>query len=120
MDNALFLEKLRAFGVDVNGTLERFIGNEELFIKFILRFPNDEKLIRLRAAIEAKDYEEALTISHSLKGETGNLGINPLYKTFSQMVDDIRAETYTRLEEQYDTAIEYYREICKIIKEKSA
>ena len=41
-------------GVDVDEALGRFLGNEALMMKFLLRFPGDENFSRLKETIDRK------------------------------------------------------------------
>ena len=47
--------KLEAAGVNVNEGVERFMGKEELFEKFLKRFPGDPNMAKLQAAAESGD-----------------------------------------------------------------
>lgn len=113
--NEICFEKLKEMNVDVDGTVSRFMGNTALFVKFIERFPNNNKMDKLKTALADKNYEEVLTEAHSLKGETGNLGITPLFTAFSAMVADVRANDYSRLDGQFENAEKYYHELCKVL-----
>ena len=42
-------------GVDVDEALGRFLGNEALMMKFLLRFPGDENFSRLKEAMAQSD-----------------------------------------------------------------
>ena len=45
----------------------------------------DQRMIRLRAAIEAGDAEQIKAESHALKGSSRNLGANPVGDLFAKM-----------------------------------
>lgn len=55
------------------------MGNEALLERFLKKFPQDENYQKLCAAMEASDWEAALTAAHTLKGICGNLSIAPLF-----------------------------------------
>ena len=62
------------YGCDTQTALERFLGKEELYLKFIRKFLDDKSFNDLKSFISESDYENALKSVHSLKGVSGNLG----------------------------------------------
>ena len=82
---------LLAAGIDVDEAMGRFLGNETLFLKFLVRFPQDENYGKLQAAVEEEDWQTAVNAAHTLKGVCGNLSITPLYQLFTRQVDTFRA-----------------------------
>ena len=93
------MEKLSAEGVDLDTTLHRFLDNKDMYAKFLKKFLNDTNYDRMQEDCEAKDYDKLLESSHALKGLTGNLGLDPMFKKLSDMVADIRAKDYSRIDE---------------------
>lgn len=83
-------EVLMEAGIDVADTLERFMGSEDLMMKFLLRFPQDESFVQMKQALEANNAEEAYKAAHSLKGLAGNLGMKRLFQAASAVVEDLR------------------------------
>ena len=83
--------ELLAAGIDVDEAMGRFLGNETLFLKFLVRVPQDENYGKLQAAVEAVDWQTAVNAAHTLKGVCGNLSITPLYQLFTRQVDTFRA-----------------------------
>lgn len=82
--------KLEAAGVNVNEGVERFMGKEELFEKFLKRFPGDPNMAKLQAAAESGDKEAALTAAHTLKGTCGNLSMTVLFDLLAKQVSLFR------------------------------
>ena len=64
-------QKLKENGADVEGTLHRFMGNDALFLKFILKFKDDKNYAALKDALDQRNYEEAFKAAHTLKGVIG-------------------------------------------------
>lgn len=87
-----FKLKLEENGADVKGTLKRFMGNENMYLKFLKRFPEDLNYQKLGASLEAADYEEAFRCAHTLKGVAANLGLAPVQETVSGMVEELRSK----------------------------
>ena len=110
MDDTL-LRKLAAYGMDVPNTLARFGGNEELMMRFLRGFPNDKTMSSLRDAMVSGDREAQKAAVHSLKGLSGNLGLEPVFKASSAMMNALRADDgdihswYQALDEAYQAAV---------------
>ena len=84
--------QLAAAGVDVEEALTRFMGNEDLMLKFLLRFPEDPSFSQLKAAMEHGDAAGAFTAAHTLKGVAGNLAMTGLFRQVSLLVEDLRSQ----------------------------
>lgn len=67
MDSA-FKKQLEESGADVDVTLKRFMGNEAIYMKFIMKFLDDKNYDGIKEGIEGHDYEKAFGCAHSLKG----------------------------------------------------
>ena len=85
------IDKLTTGGVDVASTIARFGGNENLFLKYLRRFPADPTLGTLQAAMQSGDREEIKRTCHTLKGLSGNLGLTPLFNACATMMNELRA-----------------------------
>ena len=46
-------------GVDLDRTMERFMNNEGLYLKFLKRFPEDPNFAQMKENIAGGQYEEA-------------------------------------------------------------
>lgn len=77
-------------GIDVQEILSRFMGNEALMMKFLLRFPQDESFQQLKGAMAANNVDEAYRAAHALKGLTGNLAMKSLFEQVCRVVEDLR------------------------------
>ncbi len=85
-----FRKSLEDNGTDVETVLKRFLGNEAMYMKFIMKFMDDKSYEGVIESIEKKDYEEAFKSAHSLKGVTANLGIEPIRAASSRITDLLR------------------------------
>ena len=81
---------LEATGVDIEDALSRFMNNEALMIRMLLRFAEDKNFSRLRQAMEEKDVSGAFEAAHALKGLTGNLSLKELYRQTGILTEDLR------------------------------
>ncbi|MCH5272923.1 MAG: Hpt domain-containing protein [Lachnospiraceae bacterium] len=89
----LLKQKLAENDVDVKGAVARFMGNESLFLKFLLKFKNDMSFTNLIANLDQGNYEEAFKCAHTLKGVSANLGINAINRPASELTELLRGKT---------------------------
>ncbi len=115
MDSELS-KKLEDNGIDVVKTMERFMNNEELFIKFLKRFLDDNNYQDMRAAILDKDYEKAFNHAHTLKGLSANLGMNCIQHPVSDIVDKLRLNLHEDIAAEMEGLHNNYENICEIIR----
>ncbi len=85
-----FRRQLEESGADVEATLNRFMGNDAIYRKFLGKFPSDPNYENLGTNIESENYEEAYKCAHALKGVVGNLGLTPIYEAVSTLVEELR------------------------------
>jgi len=85
-----FRKQLEENGADVEATLKRFMGKDELYVKFLGKFPADKNYANLGTNLEAGAFQEAYECAHALKGVVGNLGLTPLFEKVSALVEELR------------------------------
>lgn len=90
--DTLFFDKLKDAGVDVDTAIKRFMGKEDLYIKFLAKYQNDESAANIEKYLAEKNVEEAFKSAHTLKGVAGNLGLDPIAKHASEMVELLRGK----------------------------
>jgi len=107
------MESLKAYGVDTEKTFERFMGNTDLYEKFLKQFPDDPSFSDIKPAFDRGDYEGALSAAHTVKGVAANLGLDPLAGACSETVSLIRAkrneeakQSYGKIEKAYEDAMQ--------------
>lgn len=91
-------EKLEELGVDIKRTLDRFLGNEELYFRFLKKLEKDKTCEGLRASIEDRNYEEAFKYAHTLKGLIANLGLEDVAKPIYKLTELLRKAPYEEAE----------------------
>lgn len=114
------LKDLQNLGTDVPGALARFVNNESLYIKFLSRFLQDTNMQQLQQAVADEDYEEAFKNSHTLKGVTGNLGLNSIYLPlipYVELLRDYETNDFKRDAAVEDLSVitEAYENVCSVI-----
>ncbi|MEG0919491.1 MAG: hypothetical protein RSA49_02255 [Anaerovoracaceae bacterium] len=108
---------LNSAGIDANEGLRRFGDKEELYVKYLRRFIEDESFIKLKKAMDEEAYKDAMVYSHTLKGISGNLSINDFYKEVNILVEAIRNnQGVERIKEAYSSVeIQYNRSVQAIV-----
>jgi HPt (histidine-containing phosphotransfer) domain-containing protein len=74
-------------GFDLAAGLERLMGNKRLYRKLLVDFGSNytATAIEIRKAIDAKDFEQAHSLVHNLKGLAGNLEATDLQAAAVEM-----------------------------------
>ncbi len=103
-----YLDILRDYGADIDGVMDRFMDDEELLADCLVEFMGEDQLLKLRAAIESKDYEESFEVAHALKGVSGNLGLTPLFDKVCVLVESLRAKDYGPVENEFSDVCDAY------------
>ena len=93
-----FRKQLEENGADVATTLKRFMGNETIYMKFLMKFPDDRNYDAIMENMKNCDYDAVFNSAHTLKGVSANLGLNPVYNAASQITELLR----NRSEQQID------------------
>lgn len=83
-------DMLDELGAEVEDTLDRLMGDEELYNEYLEKFPQNQNVILLQEAIEVQDYDTAKKEVHTLKGVALNLGLLPLADACMMMLMDLR------------------------------
>ena len=88
-----FQETFEAYGADYAATMERFMGNEAMYLRFLDMLFQDENLSKLGEALDGGDLQSAFAAAHTLKGVAANMGLTPLYVAVCAIVEPLRAGT---------------------------
>ncbi|MDO5572514.1 MAG: Hpt domain-containing protein [bacterium] len=103
---------------DIQGSIQRFYGNEDIYISYLKTFPDEPTMKLLRQSIEDHQWEEAFVTAHALKGLAGNLGFIPLYHALGELVVMLRAGKYGAVDQLYEQTEICYDEIVKAIRNR--
>lgn len=93
-----FKKQMEENGADVDATLNRFMGREAIYMKFLLKFAEDRSCRGIRENLEKQDVKEAFNQAHSLKGVSGNLGLVPVHMLAAQISDLLREKQIEEIE----------------------
>ncbi len=102
---------------DIQNSIQRFYGNEDIYLSYIESFIAEPTMEKLGKAIEDHEWEDAFVTAHALKGLAGNLGFIPLYHTVGELVVQLRAGKYGLVRQLYDQTMICYDELVKAIQE---
>lgn len=83
-------DQLRAHGADMDGAMNRLLGDEELYAMCFGLFLEDAAFAALGAALDAGDRAAAFEAAHCLKGVAGNLGLTRIYRLSGELVEPLR------------------------------
>ena len=87
-------------GVDMKQGLQRMAGNSDLLIRLLGQFEKEHAndVTKLRQLLKQGEVVEAKRLLHTLKGVTGNLGIQKLHGTILEIKGDISEDNLQALE----------------------
>lgn len=114
MDEKL-MAALREAGVDIEGALNRFSGNGALYERFLRKFPADDSFGRIGPALAKENWPEALSAAHTLKGVSGNLGMDRLFQACSNMVTLLRQQNWAQAAASYPQVEDAYGLITRAL-----
>lgn len=81
---------LKKKGFDIDGAMERFLNNRDMYEKFLHKFQKETTFAELCSKIEAKDTAGAFAAAHSLKGVSANLSLQAFFHQISVQVEFLR------------------------------
>ena len=82
---------LLAAGVDAEAAIGRLMGKEHIFLKYLLRFPEDQNYEQLLTALSENDLNEAFRAIHTLKGASSTVGVISVYEIADPLTEKLRA-----------------------------
>ncbi|MEG1743326.1 MAG: Hpt domain-containing protein [Clostridia bacterium] len=109
------LQELSKAGCDIVTGLRRFVNNENLYLKFLYKFPSDKTLSNFEIALRCQDYEFAKNELHTFKGISGNLGFSVLYDISAEILKMINSQQYDMATACTKILLERTSEIVNII-----
>lgn len=73
--------------------VEKQLSSEKLVKRFITKFLDDGSYSELCIAMEEGARDKAFRAAHTLKGVSGNLSLNRLFSSVTQLTELLRSET---------------------------
>lgn len=112
------IEKLKASGIDYEEGLERFSGNDQLYVKYLKKLLTVDTYKEMRESVLNGDIQHAFETAHKLKAFIGNLSIIHFYDKLKGITEDLRAgvkRDYTKdienLDQEYEKILQAIRGI---------
>lgn len=94
MDMQDCLNVLRKNDVDVDSAVDRLMGNDDLYLDFVKRLPEQLNLAAIREALSRQDTDAFRFYLHNLKGFAINLGINEIADAAQAGLTEFRATQF--------------------------
>lgn len=110
------LDALDDIGADTEDALDRFMDDEEMYLKYVRDFPEEHSMEALVKAVEEKDYGQAEKSVHALKGIVNNLGFQPLADATIDMLAELRDDNIEDALDAYEDVKKEYQKFCGVIK----
>lgn len=111
-------EVLARAGIDVEDTIRRMGGLEELVEKYIRQFPQDLSHRQMMEAMEKEDMKGLLTAVHTLKGISASLGMKELSGMCSHVVEQLRAGETNEIQDEVEQIHHCYEKISQTIEQE--
>lgn len=108
-------KELEQLGVNFETGLARFVGNERLFLDFLIKFPKDKSFESMVGEIQNGNCEEAFKAAHTLKGVAGNLSLDGFYKALAPLVEDLRLGELNAAKEKAEGVGNKYYELVEAL-----
>lgn len=77
-------------GINYLDGIKRFMGNKTVYYMLIKEFCADELFGKLTEAMNSKNYTDAFSYAHALKGASGNLSLDKLYASIYDLTEELR------------------------------
>lgn len=116
----MILEKLRQHGVDLDRVMKRFLGKEDMYLKFLKRFLEDESFSNMERYLEQNNVEEAFKAAHTLKGVVTNLGLESIMCSVLPITEELRAGSLEEGKNMMEQLKKEYEMVVNILKKNLA
>lgn len=91
-------DKLASYGIDYIDAMDRMDDDADLYKTLAMKYLDNSNYADLVASMEMKDFDEGYKAAHSLKGISGNLSFNDLFKVAAAMSDALKQGEYQAAE----------------------
>lgn len=110
------LDAFRDAGIDYEKGIERFMGNEELYLDFLMRFLYDSSFQEFCAGVAMEDMEMAEKALYTLRGTIANLSMDRLLSAIDLALEAIHnKKEYVEIQNAIDEVNLAYQMVCDAI-----
>ena len=102
--------------INYEENISRFAGNENIYIKFLKKFLEDNTYNNLKQAYNQKSYEDIEKNAHMLKGLSANLGINRIFILSNDIVQSVRRKEFNKIDSLYNILSKEYELTLQMIR----
>lgn len=88
------LDILESLGADYQEIMERFLENEDFYLKLLEKFSKKPDIYEIEAVLDKEDFEGAFRLAHSIKGGSANMGLTYLSEAMVELTDALRNPPY--------------------------
>lgn len=103
-------------GIAYDEGVERLMGNTVIYESLLMDFVDDFSFENITQAYNEKDFTKLFKQVHTLKGISGSLGLNILYKKCCTITKTLQAANYSDIESLYLSLLKIYNDTVSIIK----
>lgn len=90
--------KLSPYGIDYADALDRVGGSADFYKQLAMKYLDNSHYASLVASMEVADYDEAYKAAHALKGASGNLSFDKLFRASAAVSDALYSGEYQAAE----------------------
>lgn len=109
-------ERLKAAGINVDGALERFMGNAAMLERYLGRFLEEKSYASLLAAVEADDEAGAAAAVHTLKSVCGSIGCERMQELALAQEAKMRTGDWQGAKAMMPALQEEYDCVCAVLR----
>lgn len=101
-------DKLVTVGVEYDEVLKRFMGKEDFYLRMLKKFLDDKNYDGLKQSVEGRNWKEAFTYAHTVKGLCGNLGLGSIMEYAAPLTEELRSEPFDE-----ESILNYMKHVAK-------
>lgn len=112
------IDELKSWGIDYEEGLDRFSGNEKLYLKHLRKLLSNDTYTAMREAAINGEVQKAFEAAHKLKAFVGNLSISCFYDMLKALTEDFRAGVsrdyrpdIEKLDQEYEKILQAIRSV---------
>jgi two-component system sensor histidine kinase/response regulator len=109
-------------GISIASGLGRVSGNKQLYTKLLCKFKDGQEnaVEQIKAALQSGDVETAARLAHTVKGVSGNLGGDNLYKAAADLEKAIKEgkQNLNLFMTQFDSQLKVVMDGIRVVEER--